>query len=215
MHTTTEMPRRRANAPGPAQEDSAPMQDQSLKPNPEPRRRVKVDRGIWLRDGRYIVGYTDTAGTWRTKTVQAKTLTEARRRREELNVRVRAGHEPVPSKVKLTTVAEDFFETFESLVFAGEKSQRTLDLYRQRWRTHLKQPLGHLNVQQIRLSTSPASCARCARKDSRRGRCKASMCCSVRSSRTPRHAACSSTRHLNDSRRLSGQPANHARSPAH
>jgi integrase len=92
----------------------------------------------------------DAGGTWRTKTIQAKNLTEARRRREELNVRVRAGEEPVASRVKLEAVAEDFFATFESLVFAGEKSQRTLDLYRQRWRTHLERPLGRLNVQTLR-----------------------------------------------------------------
>jgi integrase len=112
--------------------------------------RERVERGIWKRDGKWIVGFTDADGSWRTKTVSARNLTEARAAREELRVDIRAGVAPTPTKARLTDVAEDFFSMYTGLVRAGEKSPRTLENYKQRYRTHLERQLGRLQVQALR-----------------------------------------------------------------
>jgi integrase len=112
--------------------------------------REKVERGIWKRDGKWIVGFTDADGSWRTKTVSARNLTEARAVREKLRVDIRAGVAPAPTKATLAAVAEDFFAMYDGLVRAGEKSPRTLENYRQRYRTHVERPLGRIQVQALR-----------------------------------------------------------------
>lgn len=106
--------------------------------------------GVYVRAGKFIVQYTDIEGRVRFKTTAARNLTQARAEREKLRVDVRSGQAVVPSKVTLADVARDFLSTFDSYVVAGEKSERTLELYRQRWRTHLERPLGRLHVQAIR-----------------------------------------------------------------
>lgn len=113
-------------------------------------RRERVAPGVYVRAGRYIVQYTDSEGRVRFKTTSARNLTEAKAEREKLRVDVRSGEAVVPSKATVKDVAEDFFATFESLVLAGEKSERTLELYRQRWRTHLEPRFGRLRVQAVR-----------------------------------------------------------------
>ena len=124
-----------------------------LKRGPRVLARDKQGRpvtGVYTRGGRFIVQYTDSTGRVRFKTTEARSLTEARAEREKLRVDVRSGEAVVPSKVKLVDVAQDFLSTFESLVLAGEKSECTLELYRQRWRTHLEPKLGRLSIQQVR-----------------------------------------------------------------
>lgn len=112
--------------------------------------REKVERGIWKRDGKWIVGFTDADGAWRTKTVSARNLTEARAAREKLRVDIRTGVAPAPTKARVADVAEDFFAMYEGLVRAGEKSPRTLENYRQRYRTHVERSLGRIQVQALR-----------------------------------------------------------------
>jgi integrase len=112
--------------------------------------RERVERGIWKRDGKWIVGFTDADGSWRTKTVAARNLTEARAAREKLRVDIRAGVAPAPTKATLADVAEDFFVMYTGLVRAGEKSPRTLDNYKQRYRTHVECRLGRIPVQALR-----------------------------------------------------------------
>jgi integrase len=112
--------------------------------------REKVERGVWKRDGKWIVGFTDADGSWRTKTVSVRNLTEARSMREKLRVDIRAGVAPAPTKATLADVAEDFFAMYDGLVRAGEKSPRTLENYRQRYRTHLERPFGRIQVQALR-----------------------------------------------------------------
>jgi integrase len=113
-------------------------------------KRERVAPGVYLRAGKYLAQYVDIDGRVRFKTTSARNLTEAKAERERLRVHVRSGEAVVPSKLTLAAVAEDFFSTFESLVQAGEKSERTLVLYRQRWRSHLERNLGRLPVQSIR-----------------------------------------------------------------
>jgi integrase len=74
----------------------------------------------------------------------------ARAAREKLRVDIRAGVAPAPTKRTLADVAEDFFAMYDGLVRAGEKSPRTLDNYKQRYRTHLERPLGRIQVQALR-----------------------------------------------------------------
>ena len=63
--------------------------------------RERVERGIWKRDGKWIVGFTDAEASWRTKTVSARNLTEARAAREKLCVDIRAGVAPTPTKATI------------------------------------------------------------------------------------------------------------------
>lgn len=123
------------------------------------RRRVPVATGVYVRGGKYEISYTDVEGTFRFKTLgfvrqagsrDGLTKRDAIAAREKLRVAIRAGEAVAPSRAKLDDVAESFFEMFEALVAAGEKSERTLELYRQRYRTHLKRPLGRLRVQNLR-----------------------------------------------------------------
>jgi integrase len=112
--------------------------------------RERVERGIWKRDGKWIVGFIDADGSWRTKTVAARNISEARAAREKLRVDIRAGFAAAPTKATLAEVAEDFFAMYDGLVRAGEKSPRTLENYRQRYRTHVERSLGRIQVQALR-----------------------------------------------------------------
>ncbi len=113
--------------------------------------RVRVATGVYERAGRFSVQFVDPSGVVRFKTLPPGTnKTQAIAAREKTRVDVREGRAVVPSKLTLSLVAEDFLSTFESLVQSGEKSERTLELYRQRWRSHLEPKLGRFPVQQIR-----------------------------------------------------------------
>lgn len=120
--------------------------------------RRRVADGVFERAGKYLVSYTDGEGTDRVKTVgwvksdkhpDGVTLTEARRMREKLRVQVSEGELPVPTRTTFGEVAEDFLAMFESLVAAGEKSERTAEVYRQRYRTHLEPELARVHVQKL------------------------------------------------------------------
>jgi integrase len=143
--------RRGSNRPGRGTEEVTSMRIESIGRRVDPRgSREKIERGIWKRDGKWIVGFTDADGSWRTKTVSARNLTDARAAREKLRVDIRAGVALTPTKATLADVAEDFFAMYDGLVRAGEKSLRTLDNYKQRYRTHVESPLGRIQVQALR-----------------------------------------------------------------
>jgi integrase len=124
------------------------MQEQSKRTDKRGA-RVRIERGIWKRDGRYIIGYTDAAGTWRMETTEATGVKQARELREAKNVATRKGDVAVPDRAILTEVAADFFETLDGLVASGDRSSRTRDVYEQRWRTHVEPHLGHMRIQSI------------------------------------------------------------------
>jgi integrase len=77
------------------------------------------------------------------------TLTQAKKERERKRVKADAGELVVPSRITFAEVWDEYEGMLESLVATDELSQRTLDLYRQRYRTHLEQPLGRRRVQEI------------------------------------------------------------------
>jgi len=108
-----------------------------------PKRRVRVSPALYQRpkDGKFEAGFTGGDGRWHIVTLAAKTLTDAKREQRALMLIRDRGEDVAPSRLSLADVAADFFETFQGLVVAGEKSERTLELYRQRLRTHLEKPL--------------------------------------------------------------------------
>src|SRR5262249_8565265 len=77
------------------------------------------------------------------------TLKDAKAEREKLRVQVRAGELVTPTRTTFADVADDFLRLFGSLVDAGERSERTLELYQQRSRCYLKPRLGRLPIQKV------------------------------------------------------------------
>jgi integrase len=77
------------------------------------------------------------------------TLTQAKKERERKRVKSDAGELVAPTRITFAEVWHEYAAMFESLVATGEMSQRTLDLYRQRYRTHLEKALGRRRVQEI------------------------------------------------------------------
>jgi integrase len=120
--------------------------------------RVRVAPGVFTRDGKWLISWTDLDGIDHVKTLgpikrgngPGFTKTEAIAAREDLRTKLRKGEIPAPTKSTLADVAADFLSSFESLVLAGKTSERTLALYQQRWRSHLEKPLGSKKVQEIR-----------------------------------------------------------------
>jgi integrase len=121
-------------------------------------KRERVAPGVFVRAGRYEISYTDPSGVDRMKTLgpvksdaepKGLTLKEAKAAREKLRVEIRAGEAVTPSRTTFAEVADDFLRLFESLVEAGERSERTLDLYKQRNRCYLEPPFGRLPIQKV------------------------------------------------------------------
>ena len=54
-----------------------------------------------------------------------------------------------PQRLILNEVAEQLFTEFESKVSRGERSERTLEIYRQRWDTHIRPTFGRRRIQAI------------------------------------------------------------------
>jgi integrase len=112
--------------------------------------RVRIERGLYERRGRLeIQTYVDGKVVWK-QLPEGTSLARARKAREAARVDIARGDAVSPSKATLASVAEAFFEEFESKVATGEKAERTLELYRQRWSTHLDSTLGPKPVQSLR-----------------------------------------------------------------
>jgi integrase len=77
------------------------------------------------------------------------TLAQAKKERERKRVKSDAGELVAPNRLRFSEVWNEYEAMFESLVATGEASQRTLDLYRQRYRTHLEKPLGNRRIQDV------------------------------------------------------------------
>jgi integrase len=121
-------------------------------------KRERVAPGAFVRAGKYEISYTDPSGIDRMKTLgpiksggdpNGLTLREAKAEREKLRVHVRAGEAVIPSRMTFSEVADDFLRLFESLVDAGERSERTLELYKQRNRCYLEPRFGRLPIQKV------------------------------------------------------------------
>lgn len=129
------------------------------------KRRLRVEyRGqrvpnLWKRPKRegdhregdtYEVTFRDGTGRQRQKTLIARTLQRAIAEAEEYRTQLRKGELVAPSNLRFADVAREYFTLMESLVPTGERSQKTLDLYRQRHRTHIGPVLDRKRIEDVR-----------------------------------------------------------------
>jgi integrase len=109
-------------------------------------RRVRVERGIYRQaNGRYAVCVM-VEGRPRFRTIGAVALPEARRERELLQLAAANGELPLSPRMTFEAVAARWLAEFEVKVAAGERRERTLDLYRSQLRVHLLPRLGRRRV---------------------------------------------------------------------
>lgn len=128
------------------------------------RRVAVVHRGqrvpnLWKRpkkDGdkregdTFEVVFRDELGGQRQKTLTARTVQRAIVEAEEYRSKVRRGEVVASSRLTLSEVAAEYFAGLEATVSTGERSQRTLDLYRQRFGKYVEPSLGKRRVAEIR-----------------------------------------------------------------
>lgn len=137
-------------------------------------KRVRVDGvpNLYQRpaDGRYEVGYTGSDGKWHIKTLNARNLTEAKRELHQLLGKRDDNTDVAPQRLTLNEVADQLFAEFESKVARGERSERTLEIYRQRWHTHVRPTLGRWRIQSVGVAEVSRFLAELRRKTSRRAK---------------------------------------------
>jgi integrase len=134
--------------------------------------RVRVDGipNLYRRraDGRYEAGYTGTDGRWHIKTLAARTLTEAKAELRQVLGKRDQRQDVTPSRLTLNEVADRLLTEFESKVSRGERSERTLEIYRQRWNTHIRLALGRRRIQSVGVGEVSRFLAELRRKTSPR-----------------------------------------------
>jgi integrase len=96
--------------------------------------------------------------------LKATTLSAARK---ECSARTKKdnGELPAPSRRTLGETAAEFFALQDSLVKSGELRPRTVELYRQRWRSHLEERLSGKALQKVTGSDVSAVIAEMRRKN--------------------------------------------------
>jgi integrase len=116
-------------------------------------------QGLWkrpksqedTREGEtYEIVFRDETGAQRQKTLRSRTIQRAVVEAEDYRTQVRRGEIVVSSRLTMAEVAEQYFNLQDSLVATGERSKRTIDLYRQRYRTHIAPTLDRKRVQDVR-----------------------------------------------------------------
>lgn len=159
MTFNSEMARRGMHLPGPTPGGQVLMPAHSAK-----RREPVVHRGqrvpnLYKRPKRaadkregdtFELIHRDEAGKQRQKTLQARTVQRAIVEAEEYRTKVRRGEVSASSRLTLSEVAAEYFSRLEAAVATGERAQRTLDLYRQRYRKYVEPSLGNRRMQDIR-----------------------------------------------------------------
>jgi hypothetical protein len=114
-------------------------------------RRRRVERGIYEPpNGSYAVCVM-LDGRPRFRTLGALTITEARRQRELLQSLARVGELPVSPRLTFAEAAARWLRDFEAKVTAGDRRERTLDLYCSQVHQHLLPRLGR---RRLALSTA-------------------------------------------------------------
>jgi integrase len=119
------------------------------------RRRVRIDKNLYERPAKkqgercFEVGYADANGAWRMKTLRARTRTEARAERDAFLTKLRRGEIAPPSNITFGEVAAEFLASFEALVAAGERAERTLERYRSALDIHVIPVLGARAIQKV------------------------------------------------------------------
>lgn len=115
------------------------------------RRRVRIGPNLYQRpsDGKFELGFTDSLGRWRIKTLRAATRTEARAERDSFLTQLRRGEAAAASKITLREVAEEYLSTIEALVANGERGERTYERYSHALRHHVLPALGDRVIQKV------------------------------------------------------------------
>jgi integrase len=135
-----------------AQEVSAPMQSESSH---DPRRRERVSENIYRRrtnagDVIYEVKFRDVDGRWRSRTLNARTERAATKEARAILAGRDGGNRVVAVGRTLDElVVNAYFPFLDSLAAAGRRSERGVELYRDRYRLHLEPVLGHLRLGDI------------------------------------------------------------------
>jgi len=112
-------------------------------------RRVRVERGIYRQtNGKYAV-CVRVDGQARFRTLEAATMVEAREQRELLQEAGRLGELPLSPRLTFAEVSARWPAEFEAKVAAGQRRDRTLDLYRSQLRRHLLPRLGRRRLMLI------------------------------------------------------------------
>ena len=96
-----------------------------------------------------LVGFADTAGRWRIKTLRARTRTDAKVERDEFLSKLRRGQLAAPSKVTFGEAAEEYLAGLDASVAAGERAARTAERYRQHLEGHVLPALGTVQLQKL------------------------------------------------------------------
>jgi integrase len=81
--------------------------------------------------------------------LRARTRTEAKAERDEFLAKQRRGEIAPPSKITFGDVAAEFLKSFDALVAAGERAERTLERYRSALDRHVIPILGERQIQKI------------------------------------------------------------------
>jgi integrase len=103
-------------------------------------------------DGRVLAYehvYRDASGRQRQATLKATAKTAALKEAASRVHQKERGELADPSSLTFDALAQLAFSSFEAMVVTGERKQRSLDAYRQRYKTHLQPRLGNLRVQAI------------------------------------------------------------------
>ena len=105
-------------------------------------RRRRVERGVYQQpNGKYAV-CVRVEGRARFRTLAAATLVEATRQRELLQGLANVGELPLSPRLTFGEVAARWLAEFETKMIAGERRDRTYDLYRSQLHRHLLPRLG-------------------------------------------------------------------------
>jgi integrase len=111
------------------------------------RPKPETDR----REGEtYEVVFRDETGRQRQKTLKARTVQRAIAEAEEYRTQLSRGEVIARSRLTVSDVAIEWLAMTEAMVASGERSQRTLDLYRQRFAKHIEPAIGRRRVQDVR-----------------------------------------------------------------
>jgi integrase len=98
----------------------------------------------------FEVIFRDETGAQRQKTLKSRSLQRAVAEAEDYRTQLRRGELVVSSRLTFGEAAEEFLQITEALVATGERSRRTLDLYRQKYTKHVAPVLAKKRIQDVR-----------------------------------------------------------------
>ncbi len=107
-----------------------------------PDRRLRVARGVYQQPNSKYAVCVRVDGQARFRTLEADTLAEAHAQRELLQRLAHVGELPLSPRLTFGEVAARWLAEFETKVIAGERRDRTFDLYRSQLHRHLLPRLG-------------------------------------------------------------------------